>query len=99
MLRAFPPVDRNRSTLLAAYHATNLLATLVKLGVQYFKHNQANLWGIETTLCGLDISIFLEKWLRRVQDTAQETPLTGMFDRPSIDFPGTLRWLAKTKDS
>ncbi|KAL2842140.1 hypothetical protein BJX68DRAFT_257905 [Aspergillus pseudodeflectus] len=70
------PVDRRQNTLLAAYHATNLLSTLVKLGVQYFKHNQAVLWSIEAALCGLDCSIFLEKWLRRVQETMCDVPLT-----------------------
>ncbi|KAL4879332.1 hypothetical protein BJY04DRAFT_208685 [Aspergillus karnatakaensis] len=69
-------VDRKRNTLLAAYHATNLLSTLVKLGVQYFKHNQAVLWSIEAALCGLDCSIFLEKWLRRVQKSMCDVPLT-----------------------
>jgi hypothetical protein len=72
------PVDRKRNTLLAAYHAANLLSTLVKLGVQYFKHNQAVLWSIEAALCGLDCSVFLEKWLRRVQETMCDVPLTGM---------------------
>ncbi|CAG8948506.1 unnamed protein product [Penicillium salamii] len=70
------PVDRTQNTLLAAYHATNLLSTLVKLGVQYFKNNQAVLWSIEGTLCGLDCAIFLEKWLRKTQDTIQDKPLT-----------------------
>ncbi|KAL3495470.1 hypothetical protein BJX62DRAFT_222663 [Aspergillus germanicus] len=70
------PVDRKCITLLAAYHAANLLSTLVKLGVQYFKHNQAVLWSIEAALCGLDCSIFLEKWLRRVQETMSDVPLT-----------------------
>jgi hypothetical protein len=70
-------VERNHYTLLAAYHATNLLSTLVKLGVQYFKHNQALLWSIEAALSGLDCSIFLEKWLRRVQETMCAVPLTG----------------------
>jgi hypothetical protein len=72
------PVDRKQNTLLAAYHAANLLSTLVKLGVQYFKHNQAVLWSIEAALCGLDCSIFLEKWFRRVQETMSDVPLTGM---------------------
>jgi hypothetical protein len=72
------PVDRKRNTLLAAYHAANLLSTLVKLGVQYFKHNQAVLWSIEAALCGLDCSVFLEKWLGRVQETMCDVPLTGM---------------------
>ncbi|KAL2811007.1 hypothetical protein BJX63DRAFT_433825 [Aspergillus granulosus] len=75
-LQTSPPVERKWSTLLAAYHATNLLATLVNLGVQYVKQNQSILWSIEATLCGLDCSIFLEKWLRRVQDTMHDTPLT-----------------------
>ncbi|KAJ5159322.1 uncharacterized protein N7500_008973 [Penicillium coprophilum] len=70
------PVDRTQDTLLAAYHATNLLSTLVNLGVQYFKNNQAILWSIEGTLCGLDCSIFLEKWLRKTQNTIQNKPLT-----------------------
>lgn len=77
-LRTFPPVDRNRSSLLAAYHATNFLSTLVKLGVQYFKCNQSILWGIEATLCDLDCSVFLENWLRGAQDTIQRVPLTGL---------------------
>ncbi|KAF5856212.1 hypothetical protein ETB97_007688 [Aspergillus alliaceus] len=76
VLRTSPPVDRKWSSLLAAYHATNLLATLVKLGVQYFKHNQSVLWSVEATLCGLDCSVFLEKWLRRVNDTMQDLPLS-----------------------
>ncbi|KUL81817.1 hypothetical protein ZTR_09066 [Talaromyces verruculosus] len=76
VLRTFPSVERSRTSLLAAYHATNLLATLVKLGVRYFINNQAVLWSIEATLCGLDSSIFLEKWLRQVQDTMPESPLT-----------------------
>ncbi|PYH97537.1 hypothetical protein BO71DRAFT_427025 [Aspergillus ellipticus CBS 707.79] len=75
-LRACPPVDRKWSSLLAAYQATNLLATLVKLGIQYFKHNQTILWSIEGALCGLDTSVFLEKWLTRVLDTMQDEPLT-----------------------
>ncbi|RAK99339.1 fungal specific transcription factor domain-containing protein [Aspergillus ibericus CBS 121593] len=75
-LRALPPVDRKWSSLLAAYHATHFLATLVKLGVQYFKHNQSILWSIEATLCGLECSIFLEQWLHRVQDTMHDIPLT-----------------------
>ncbi|KAI9376171.1 hypothetical protein BJX61DRAFT_461673 [Aspergillus egyptiacus] len=69
-------VDRKHSTLLAAYHATNLLGTLVNLGVQYFKNNQAVLWSIEAALCGLDCSFFLEKWLRCVQETMCDVPLT-----------------------
>jgi hypothetical protein len=77
MLRSSPPAKRNHCSLLAAYHATNLLATLVKLGVQYMKQNQSILWSIEATLCGLDCSIFLEKWLRQVQQTVQDMPLTG----------------------
>ncbi|KAL6230843.1 hypothetical protein BDW75DRAFT_234101 [Aspergillus navahoensis] len=76
VLRNSPPVHRKWSSLLAAYHATNLLATLVRLGVQYFKHNQSVLWSIEATLCGLDCSVFLEKWLRRVQDTMEDLPLS-----------------------
>lgn len=71
-------VARSWNTLVAAYHATNLLATLVKLGIQYFKHNQAVLWSIEATICGLGSSIFLEKWLRRALDTMEQTPLTGL---------------------
>lgn len=82
VLRTLTAVDRNMASLLAAYHATNLLATLVKLGVQYFKHNQGVLWSIEATLCGLDSSIFLEKWLRQVHATMRDTPLTGMIDQP-----------------
>ncbi|KAI9925312.1 hypothetical protein MW887_006240 [Aspergillus wentii] len=70
------PVDRTHDSLLAAYHATNLLSTLVKLGVQYFKYNQAILWGIESALCGLNCSIFLEKWLRNTQTTVCNEPLT-----------------------
>ncbi|KAJ5673316.1 hypothetical protein N7507_002443 [Penicillium longicatenatum] len=77
-LRTSLSVARNWNTLLAAYHATNLLATLVKIGIQYFKHNQAVLWSIEATLCGLGSSIFLDKWLRRALDTMEETPLTGL---------------------
>ncbi|KAJ5094042.1 hypothetical protein N7456_009903 [Penicillium angulare] len=76
ILQKSPPIERKQNTLLAAYHATNLLDTLVKLGVQYFKNNQAVLWNIEATLCGLDCSVFLEKWLRRVQETMQDAPLT-----------------------
>lgn len=78
-LQSSPPVTRRWRSLLAAYHATNLLATLVKLGVQYVKQNQSILWSVEGTLCGLDCSIFLEKWLRCVQETMQDTSLTGMF--------------------
>ncbi|KAL4745810.1 hypothetical protein BDW72DRAFT_207892 [Aspergillus terricola var. indicus] len=69
-LRSSPPVTRRWWSLLAAYHATNLLATLVKLGVH-----------IEGTLCGLDCSIFLEKWLRCVQETMQNASLTGHEER------------------
>ncbi|KAL4813134.1 hypothetical protein BDW67DRAFT_187988 [Aspergillus spinulosporus] len=76
-LQSSPPVTRRWRSLLAAYHATNLLATLVKLGVQYVKQNQSILWSVEGTLCGLDCSIFLEKWLRCVQETMQDTSLTG----------------------
>ncbi|KAL4738339.1 hypothetical protein BDV11DRAFT_171066 [Aspergillus similis] len=76
-LRSSSPVTRRWESLLAAYHATNFLATLVKLGVQYVKQNQSILWSIEGTLCGLDCSIFLEKWLRCVQETMQDTSLTG----------------------
>ncbi|KAJ0414695.1 hypothetical protein BJY00DRAFT_19994 [Aspergillus carlsbadensis] len=70
------PVERKRNTLLAAYHATNLLSTLVSLGVQYLKHNQAILWSIEAALCGLECSVFLEKWIRRVMETMRDVPLT-----------------------
>lgn len=71
-------VDRENSSLLAAYHSTNFLATLVNLGVQYFKHNQAILWSIEATLCGLESCILLEKWLRCVENTKNENNLTGL---------------------
>ncbi|KAL4756612.1 fungal specific transcription factor domain-containing protein [Aspergillus foveolatus] len=54
-LRLSPPLTRRWRSLLAAYHATNLLATLAKLGFQYVKQNQSILWSIE------------EKWLRCVQ--------------------------------
>ncbi|KAL3457309.1 hypothetical protein BJX64DRAFT_280718 [Aspergillus heterothallicus] len=76
-LRTSPSVDRKWSTLLAAYHATNLLSTLVNLGVPYVKQNQSLLLSIEAAPCGLDFSVFLEKWLCQVQDTMHETPLTG----------------------
>ncbi|KAL3434361.1 hypothetical protein BDV09DRAFT_185878 [Aspergillus tetrazonus] len=66
-LRSSPPVTRRWGSLLAAYHATNLLATLVKLVF----------WSIEATLCGLDCSISLEKWLRCVQETMQAASPTG----------------------
>ncbi|KAL4901990.1 hypothetical protein BDW74DRAFT_187005 [Aspergillus multicolor] len=74
-LRVSPPVARNWGSLLAAYHATNFLATLVKLGVRYVKQNQSILWSIESTLCGLDCSVFLEKWLRSILDATQDAPL------------------------
>ncbi|CAI7615774.1 unnamed protein product [Penicillium manginii] len=75
-LRSSLIVDRKWSSLLSAYHATNFLATLVNLGIQYFKHNQAVLWSIEATLCGLESCVFLEKWLSHVQSTKQDSPLT-----------------------
>ncbi|CAG8248072.1 unnamed protein product [Penicillium olsonii] len=76
LLQTSMQVDRKESSLLAAYHATHLLNTLVGLGVQYFKHNQAVLWSVEAALCGLDCSIFLEKWLRKAQDTMHDYPLS-----------------------
>ncbi|CBF80335.1 uncharacterized protein ANIA_11601 [Aspergillus nidulans FGSC A4] len=55
-----PSVIRRWGSLLAAYHTTSPLATLVKLGVLYVKKNQSIFWSIEATLCGLDCSMFLE---------------------------------------
>lgn len=79
-------VDRKWSSLLSAYHATNFLATMVNIGVQYFKHNQAVLWSIEATLCGLESCVFLEKWLSHVQNTRQDSPLTGFIPFPFPSF-------------
>lgn len=70
-------VYRDPGSLLAAYHATHLFSTLVGLGAQYFKHNQAVLWSVEDSLCAIECSIFLEKWLRRVQETMHDEPLSG----------------------
>ncbi|KAL4801065.1 hypothetical protein BDV19DRAFT_384079 [Aspergillus venezuelensis] len=77
-LRSSRPPERNWPSLLAAYHATNLLSTLVGLGIQYVSRNQTILWGIEATLAGLDCAVFLEKWLRQMQAAMTEVPLTDM---------------------
>lgn len=78
VLHTSPPVRREWSSLLAAHHATNFLATLVNLGIQYLKHNQLSLWNVEATLCGLDCAVFLEKWLLQVHETSHSAPLTGL---------------------
>ncbi|KAE8378515.1 hypothetical protein BDV26DRAFT_261572 [Aspergillus bertholletiae] len=69
-LRSSPSANHEWDELLAAHHATHFMGILVRLGIQYIKHNRASLWSIETALCGLECSVFLDKWLR-----AFHTPL------------------------
>ncbi|EIT77481.1 hypothetical protein AO1008_02805 [Aspergillus oryzae 100-8] len=57
-------IARALHELLAAHHATHFMGILVRLGIQYIKHNRASLWSIEAALCGLECSVFLDKWLR-----------------------------------
>ncbi|RAL07386.1 uncharacterized protein BO97DRAFT_463778, partial [Aspergillus homomorphus CBS 101889] len=60
-LRSSSPAKQQWDELLAAHHATHVLEMIVKLGVQYVKHNQALVWGIEAALCGLECAVFLAK--------------------------------------
>ncbi|KAB8276444.1 hypothetical protein BDV30DRAFT_31714 [Aspergillus minisclerotigenes] len=63
-LRLSPSANHEWDELLAAHHATHFMGILVRLGIQYIKHNRASLWSIEAALCGLECSVFLDKWLR-----------------------------------
>ncbi|KAL4870232.1 hypothetical protein BDV12DRAFT_207925 [Aspergillus spectabilis] len=62
-LRTLPPANRDWDELLAAHHATHILGIVVKLGIEYVKHNQGHVWSIEAALCGLECSVFLNRWL------------------------------------
>ncbi|PYI21449.1 hypothetical protein BO99DRAFT_472187 [Aspergillus violaceofuscus CBS 115571] len=66
-LHSSAPAKQQWDELLAAHHATHVLEMIVKLGVQYVKHNQALVWSIETALCGLECAVYLSKWLRGLQ--------------------------------
>ncbi|KAB8266013.1 hypothetical protein BDV32DRAFT_156168 [Aspergillus pseudonomiae] len=75
-LRASPSANHEWDELLAAHHATHFMGILVRLGLQYIKHNRASLWSIEAALCGLECSVFLDKWLRAFNTATNPKLLT-----------------------
>ncbi|PLB52322.1 hypothetical protein P170DRAFT_402401 [Aspergillus steynii IBT 23096] len=75
-LDAAPPGNREWNELLAAQHASHILAILTKLGIQYVKNNQALVWNIEAALCGFECAIFLRKWLRGLEASVDDKPLS-----------------------
>ncbi|PIG88053.1 hypothetical protein AARAC_001541 [Aspergillus arachidicola] len=75
-LRSSPSANHEWDELLAAHHATHFMGILVRLGIQYIKHNRASLWSIEAALCGLECSVFLDKWLRAFRTSTGPKSLT-----------------------
>ncbi|RMZ37573.1 hypothetical protein CA14_004735 [Aspergillus flavus] len=75
-LRLSPSANHEWDELLAAHHATHFMGILVRLGIQYIKHNRASLWSIEAALCGLECSVFLDKWLRAFRTSTGPKSLT-----------------------
>lgn len=76
-LRLSPSANHKWDELLAAHHATHFMGILVRLGIQYIKHNRASLWSIEAALCGLECSVFLDKWLRTFRTSTGPKSFTG----------------------
>ncbi|KAE8420800.1 hypothetical protein BDV36DRAFT_306294 [Aspergillus pseudocaelatus] len=75
-LHSSPSANHEWDELLAAHHATHFMGILVRLGIQYIKHNRASLWSIEAALCGLECSVFLDKWLRAFHTSMGPKSLT-----------------------
>ncbi|KAL4860589.1 hypothetical protein BDV12DRAFT_181349 [Aspergillus spectabilis] len=75
-LQTSPAPGRTWHNMLAAIHSTHILSTVAKLGIQYIKHNQAFVWGIENALYGLEAAIYLNKWLLAVAATIHKHKLS-----------------------
>ncbi|KAL2859409.1 hypothetical protein BJX68DRAFT_226222 [Aspergillus pseudodeflectus] len=62
-LLRIPQLPPGPHLLPAALHATHALSIPVKLGVNFVARSHAFVWSVQHSLCGLEFSIFLSKWL------------------------------------
>jgi hypothetical protein len=66
----------------AILHATHALSIPVKLGVNVVARSHAFVWSVQHSLCGLEFSIFLSKWLHCIADCQNRRTLDGTCPHP-----------------
>ncbi|KAL5363377.1 hypothetical protein BJX96DRAFT_186932 [Aspergillus floccosus] len=67
-LLQMPGLPPGPHLLPAILHATHALSIPVKLGVNFVALSHAFVWSVQHSLCGLEFSIFLSKWLYGIAD-------------------------------
>ncbi|KAL6233599.1 hypothetical protein BDW75DRAFT_251902 [Aspergillus navahoensis] len=67
-LLQIPRLPSGPHLLPAILHATHALSIPVKLGVNFVARSHAFVWSVQHSLCGLEFSIFLSKWLHCIAD-------------------------------
>ncbi|OJJ78823.1 uncharacterized protein ASPGLDRAFT_138064 [Aspergillus glaucus CBS 516.65] len=70
-----PPLPTGPHLLSAILHATHALSIPVKLGVNSVSRSHAFVWSIQHSLCGLELAIFLSKWLFCISNCQKTRPL------------------------
>ena len=76
-----PPPRRGPRLTTALLHSTHALSIPIRMGVDYVARSQVFFWSCQHSLCGLDTSIFLWKWLDVTHKSIATAPLTGQYER------------------
>lgn len=82
-----PRLERGDGVISALLYAAHALSVPVRLGVDRVARSQAFFWSVRHSLAGLECAVLLSKWLRSLQESGGDVPLTGK-NHPSIAGEG-----------